>query len=652
MSAKLTWLLAFLGAYWAYCLYWGAAAGKLATSVGDFALADRRLPPWVFVIGATAMSFSGWAFFGTPGQIYANGLSFAETSLGAIAIPLTGVLFLKRQWLLGRRFGHVTPAEQYGEYFGGEGIRLLVLLIALVFAIPFVGMQLSIAGSLVSEMSEGTVDRFVAMWILTSVVFLYVCVGGLRAAAYIASLQGLLLALGIVGLGVFVLTDTTYTAYVSDKIGGLARAISDQRWPEGLTIPGVVQFTAGLGVESPIGGVWTSSMILTYCFALMGLQAAPAFAMWGFANRSSAGFAPQQVWASAAVIGVILVIFPVVQGMGALTWPEPMEFRDLYHFVEIALRGWTDNHWFAALLTLCGVAAVQATAAAYASTTAAMLARDIHRRYVNPAASDRTERLWARIAVLFIFLVALTLATYAPRAQAELGGLALSFGFQLFPALAAMCWFPWLTREGVVTGLVAGLVAVVLTEPLGASIVAFTGFHLPWGRWPWTIHSAGWGIVVNLTVCLIISWLSQARSDHARRARFHEFLRQHAGAVADIRRLKPVAWAITLAWLFFAIGPGALFGNTAFGDPAGGIAGWTLGVPSLWAWQILWWALGVLVLWFLAYKMELSTVIGRGVAFGPVARSPEPATPPDWRRWFWGAASVGAFIVGVHWMFG
>ena len=55
------------------------------------------------------------------------------------------------------------------------------------------------------------------------------------------------------------------------------------RWgmtPDGhnayLAIPGVIQFTAGLGVETPTGGLWTGMMCLTYMFALMGIQSAPA----------------------------------------------------------------------------------------------------------------------------------------------------------------------------------------------------------------------------------------------------------------------------------------------------------------------------------------------------------------------------------------
>jgi uncharacterized protein YggT (Ycf19 family) len=31
-------------------------------------------------------------------------------------------------------------------------------------------------------------------------------------------------------------------------------------------------------------------------------------------------------------------------------------------------------------------------------------------------------------------------------------------------------------------------------------------------------------------------------------------------------------------------------------------------MPSIWAWQILFWLLGVAMMWFLAFKMEMSTI--------------------------------------------
>ena len=82
---------------------------------------------------------------------------------------------------------------------------------------------------------------------------------------------------------------------------------------------------------------------------------------------------------------------------------------------------------------------------------------------------------------------------------------------------------------------------------------------------------------------------------------------------ADKQGLKPIAWIITLAWMFFGIGPGAVIGNDIFGAPNVGVEGWTFGMPSIWAWQILFWILGVGMMWFLAYKMEMSTVPEREI---------------------------------------
>jgi hypothetical protein len=88
---------------------------------------------------------------------------------------------------------------------------------------------------------------------------------------------------------------------------------------------------------------------------------------------------------------------------------------------------------------------------------------------------------------------------------------------------------------------------------------------------------------------------------------FHNFLREHASLPANKKSLVPAAWIITLVWFFFGIGPGAVVGNTIFGSP-NDASTWIFGMPSIWAWQLLWWALGVFMMWFLAYKMELSTV--------------------------------------------
>jgi len=641
LEAKVVWLFVFVALYWAYCIFWGIKSALTAKTASDYFIAGRRLSIWVFILAATATSFSGWTFMGHPGLVYRDGFQYAYASFYTITIPFTGVLFLKRQWMLGKRFGYVTPGEMLSDYFRGDAIRILTVLVALLFSIPYLGVQLGASGFLFNVLTDGMISVEAGMWVLSLVVLIYVASGGLRAVAYVDTVQCVLLALGIVITGLIALNLAGGWAALNQGFALLGQSPELGKWgatPDGhnsyLAIPGVIQFTAGLGKETPVGGLWTGVMCLTYMFALMGIQSAPAFSMWAFANTDPRPFAPQQVWASSFCIGLILFFFTAFQGMGAhLLGGNPLVNAAGIEGLPIAtvlngeeIAGKPDSlvpryfnqiadtmPWLVGLLAVCALAAMQSTGAAYMSTAGGMLTRDLYKRYLNPGADHTTQKLFGRLGVAFIVLSALLVATFSSDALVLLGGLAVAFGFQMWPALAAVCWFPWITRQGATWGLAAGLLGVIFTETFGQSIAGFVGLDLPWGRWPWTIHSAGWGIFFNLAVCLLVSAATQSQADHAHRMKYHDFLREHASLPASKRGLLPVAWIVTLAWLFFGIGPGAVIGNTIFGAPNAGVEGWTFGIPSIWAWQILFWLLGVFMMWLLAYKMEMSTVPEREV---------------------------------------
>ena len=628
MSAKVTWLIVFVLMYWAYCIYWGVRGAQMAKTASDYFISGRKLPMWVFVLAATATSFSGWTFMGHPGLIYRDGFQYAYASFYAITIPFTGVMFLKRQWILGKRFGYVTPGEMLADYFKGDGVRILTVVIALCFSIPYLGLQLAASGKLFNVLSDGLFTVTAGTWVLAAVVLVYVASGGLRAVAYVDTLQCILLAFGIVAVG-FIAYDlvggwTELNKGLANvaKVKGAKWGFTQDGYSSYLAIPGVIQFTAGLGKETPVGGLWTGVMVLTYMFALMGIHSAPAFTMWAFGNADPRPFAPQQVWASSFGIGLILFFFTAAQGMGAHllganpavnaagvnianVLPESIGKGGQGNLVPFYINTIGDAApWFVGLLAVCALAAMQSTGAAYMSTAGGMLTRDLYKKYLNPKASHATQKLFGRMGVAFIVFSALLVATYSKDALVLLGGLAVAFGFQMWVPLMSVCYFPFFTRQGVTLGMAAGIVAVMLTESIGVKLF---GDALPWGRWPWTMHSAFWGMFFNLGTAIIVSAMTQNASDRAHRQKYHDFLAQHAGLPASKQGLKPVAWAITLAWLFFGIGPGAVIGNDIFGSP-NDYSTWTFGIPSIWAWQILFWALGVGMMWFLAYKMEMSTI--------------------------------------------
>ena len=707
MEAKVVWLFVFVAVYWAYCIFWGVKGALSARTASDYFIAGRGISVWVFVLAATATSFSGWTFMGHPGLVYRDGFPYAYASFYAITIPFTGVLFLKRQWMIGKRFGFVTPGEMLSDYFRSDVIRILVVIVALSFSIPYLGVQLRASGFLFNVLTDGMLSVDVGMWLLSAVVIIYVASGGLRAVAYVDTVQCILLSAGIVIIGLITLSYVGGLGVLIDGIGALTQ-IDAKTTPDGyshyVAIPGVIQFVDNSAKAQ--GGVWTGIMVLTYMFALMGIQSAPAFSMWAFSNRSPQPFAPQQVWASSFGIGLILFVFTAIQGLGshqlgtdlafmrqfpeltsesasvlqtgviesqyrgALDPLDRSETRDVVAagieqfkatgtvptFADIAAGGGPAAEfarrvvsasagtnfnpaaspvlldlvadlkqpdmlvpqlirlmqdvapWMVGLLSVCALAAMQSTGAAYMSTAGGMLTRDLLKHYLMPSASHKLQKFWGRVGVVVIVMAALIVASASSDALVLLGGLAVAYGFQMWPALIAVCWWPWLTREGVTLGLIAGLIGVTLTDSLGPDWFGIEA----WGRWPLTIHSAGWGMLFNIGVAILVSLVTQRDSDLAHRMTFHSFLREHASLPASKRNLIPRAWAITLIWFVFAIGPGAVIGNYIFGSPTDP-SSWLFAIPSIWAWQLLWWALGVFMMWYLAYKMELSTVPSREV---------------------------------------
>jgi hypothetical protein len=258
MEAKVYWLFVFVALYWAYCVFWGIKSAMTAKTASDYFIAGRRLSIWVFILAATATSFSGWTFMGHPGLVYRDGFQYAYASFYTVTIPFTGVI---------KRFGYVTPGEMLADYFQGDAIRILVVMVALLFSIPYLGVQLGASGFLFNVLTDGLISVNVGMWVLSLVVLIYVASGGLRAVAYVDTVQCILLGLGIVITGLIALNiaggwdalNAGFAELGKSDIGkwGTTQGYGGGDYNAYFAIPGVIQFTAGLGKETPVGGLWT-----------------------------------------------------------------------------------------------------------------------------------------------------------------------------------------------------------------------------------------------------------------------------------------------------------------------------------------------------------------------------------------------------------
>jgi len=626
-----SWVLLFLLGYAAYCIFIGVRNSRRNSDPRTFFSPAGGIATWTFVISTTAAMFAGWTMTGHPGQVFRDGFQYVNVSFFVITIPLAGVLLQKRQWLLARKYGYLTPGEMYSDYFGGEGIAVVSSGIALLFAVPFLGMLFSAAGTLLHGLTGGAVPHYIGMWGLASVVLIYCVTGGLRAAAQIGIVQGVLFIGAMVIIGVFSVdlmggfpaAGRSLAAFASSTVleTGKTQGLGGGDYNGLFALPGVIQWTGGLGLEPPLGGPWTAVMCLSFALSLIGLQTAPGFSVWNFASRTPQAFAISQIWGSAFCVGIVMFVFSTLQGMGAhllgadgaankasLSLSEALpelSSAGQGDLVQSYIAAMGSQHpWLAGLLAVAAIAALQSTSAAYLVTAGNISARDIYERYLDRHASWRQQEAASCIAMLLLCLAALMSASFGMKALLILAALVIPFSFQLLPSLLGVLWLPWLTRRAAMLGLIGGLIAVVLTEPLGQVL---TGNSLPWGRWPWTIHSGAWGMFFNVCICAAVMAFSQADTDRLHRNGFHQFLSE-AAPTSGSSRLKSAAWILLLAWVFFAIGPGSILGNGLFGDPGGGYDAWIFGVPSIWAWQIFWWFAGVGLVWLLGEKMKFSTI--------------------------------------------
>ena len=612
MEAKFIWLTAFVSLYWAYCLFWGFKGARAAKTSTDYFLAGRSISVWVFVLAATATSFSGWTFVGHPGKIFTDGLPYAFASFYALTIPFTGVLFLRRQWVLGKAYNYITPGEMYSDYYGGNAMRLLTVLVAFLFSVPYLGVQLQASGSLFNILSDGFISVNTGMFALTAVVVIYVASGGLKSVAYVDCAQAILLAVGIAILGGVALL---YSGGWGGFTSGLANIVSadvssgQNLTPDGysmkVAIPGSIQMVSAGSKAN--GGAWTGIMCMTYMFALMGIQSSPAFSMWAFSNKTPQAFRWQQVIASSVVVGILLFTFTIFQGMGGhiLVTNGVLENISDKNLIPELINLLSDiAPWLVGLLAVCALAAMQSTGSAYMSTFSAMVTRDIYAKYVSPGASDESQKTTGRIFVVLVAAAALIVAANSSQAIVMLGGLAVAYGFQMYPALIGICYYKGFTRKGVVWGLVIGLIAVTLTDKTSA------WFGVPWGAYPLTIHSAGWGIFFNLITTFIVSHFSNETDiEKAVKAKKHQLLQSITGMSSARKNKVKLAWGLTLVWFLVGFGPFATIGNDVFSDPNSPALWAPFGLPSLWIWQLLFLGFGIFVMWFLAFYMGMSAPI-------------------------------------------
>ncbi|MEW4564432.1 sodium:solute symporter family protein [Bremerella sp. JC770] len=537
-SSVLHWIpLGVLVVYLIVLLVIGLLGFRLSKSgEEDYYLAGRGQSWLISSLTIMATFFSSFALLGAPGMVYREGVVFALVSLN---VPIAGFcvyLLGSRIWLAGRKHGYVTQADMLCEHYDGSILlRPLITFVGVLFAIPYVIMQLKAGGELASVLFSGYDYAFeVGTIVLAVITALYIMIGGMRSVAWTDALQCVLLIFGMLLAGVAMVASLGGLSGFRDAVATLPDS--------SLTVPGN-------------SGFWQLPMLFTVCVLMpIGGIIQPAQWMRFYAARDRDALKKSALifiilLTGCFMFGIMLVglggqaLYPLQFNQSGVQPAPGIESYD--QILVVILRDHLPNLFgpvlgvaLASLTMVAIMAAAMSTADSNLHALSALVTRDVYDRYIRPQATEQ-ERVWVgRGVILLATAASLLVVLVASRPDSGISGFmamivdlalfAVAFSVQLLPMTIDVLFLRRGTGSAASLGLIAGLVTAFLFTSLFPPLVMWLGTPglevllslVQQAKTFVPVHASAWGLAVNVVVFVLISTLVTrwgAKQAHSRR---------------------------------------------------------------------------------------------------------------------------------------
>jgi len=438
-------------------------------SIEEWFVAGRGLGFIVIFFAVAAEIYSGFTFLGLAGWAYKYGVPILYALAYFVTAYSTGFVITPYYNRIARRLKLLTQPDFFVERYESRILGALVALIGIIFFIPYIQLQIGATGIIIELASYGEVSRNVAMIVAFLLVALYIFIGGFKGIAWTNVLQGILM--WIVAIALITVPFKVF--------GGLTPMFKrlEQVSPQHLTLPGA----AG---AHPV--IWYMSTLL---LTTLGFWMFPHLVMRAYAAKDERTIMRTNAWMSwysllafpIVIIGLAAVIlYPNLENPDwAVMWTVRDQFSPL--FVGIVGAG--------------GAAAAISTGSGLIHATASLFSRNVIQRGLYPGLSDEKTANLAKIVVVIVTITALLLQLYAPTLLVSLLLMSYSGMIQFLPGILLGLKWKRVTKVGVASGLIAGVIVVILTTFI-------------WSN-PLGVHAGIWGLIVNFIITILVSNMTQ-----------------------------------------------------------------------------------------------------------------------------------------------
>ncbi len=451
------------------------ARRRLGGGVSEFFLASRKVGGFVSALTYSATTYSAFMMIGLAGLTYRSGVGALGFELTYLCGMFMMVFFLPRFWLVGKKYGYVSPMELLSDRYQNRGVGATAAILALVFLVPYGAIQLMGVGYLMNGISQGVIPVIAGIIIAVVCAIAWSSIAGLRSVAWTDAFQAIIM----------ITVSAAVLGVVIHALGGFGSFFDrlESAVPGLLTVP-----TAG--------GAFSINMFIGLALPwLFFLISNPQVSQRLFIPKSVT--AMKQMLGGFLIFGFIYTLISVLWGFSATLLVPGLENPDLATPTLLTLPIIPTG---LAIMVMIGItAAAISTIDSILLTLSSVWARDIHRGLINPRVSEKGQLrvgqwvipIMAVIAFLFAWWVAeqpggsLELMI-SPLASAASAGLLMAV-----PTIFGAFFWKRGTAFGAMISMVVGAIIVLVFQ--------VTGWK-PLGWWPGV-----WGFVVCVPLFIGIS---------------------------------------------------------------------------------------------------------------------------------------------------
>jgi len=410
------------------------ASSRTGKSREDYLMADRSFGTIVLLAALFATNMSAVVMIGAPGLAYNIGPNAYGYFIGLLVFtfPLFMMTIGHRVWLVGKRFGHITPAQVLNHRFESTYLGLFAMLLFTFWTVPYLLVGIQGGGIAFEALTQGFVPYWAGGLIITLVVLVYVSTGGMRGTGWTNAFQGAVFVIALIGFAIV----------IPQQLGGFRAATS-----AALEVNPALLNRADL---PPLG--WKSY------FSVAVMVSIETFILPHLFIRYMTGRSSRKLQRTAVVYPIALMLTwgpAVMLGFWGVGQFPNIDNPD---FILPALIQANFPTWLVGLALAGILAALMSTLDGQVLTLATMLTEDILRPFVD--LTDRAEVVMTRVFIVAILAIAYVAAQLTRESIIDTTIFAFSgYALMFFPIVTAL-YSRRVTKHASGVGLALGFVGL------------------------------------------------------------------------------------------------------------------------------------------------------------------------------------------------